>query len=108
LPTTSSRSRRPRTCPGTVRPSRFGSDDEPTAAGAVAGGAARHRALWRPAARRPGPPQRQREPLPAVPRPSSRTSSAPWPRPRRDLNRYPDREFVAPARGAGEVPRTTA
>ena len=54
-----------------------------------------HRAVRRPAARRPRPAQRQREPLPALARPSSPTSRAPSPRRRATLNRYPDREFAA-------------
>ena len=53
------------------------------------------RALRRPAARRPGPAQRQREPLPALGRRGGRHRGAPSPRRRATLNRYPDREFTA-------------
>ena len=89
-PTTSSRWPRPRTCPATAprSASRFdGWSDAMTDAdrgvAAAARGAARPRALRRAAARRAGPAQRQREPLPAVAGWSSPTSRAPSPRPRR-------------------------
>ncbi len=95
------RSPRRRTCPATARRSASGSTDEPDP---PAGGAARHRALRRPAARRAGPAQRQREPLPALRgrggrhRARRRRGGArPEPLPRPRVQRAP--------RGAGGLPR---
>ena len=61
-PATWSRSPRPRTCPATARP--YGAPGRAEMSlPAAAGGAAGHRAVRRPAARRAGPAQRQREPV---------------------------------------------
>ena len=69
-PATSSRWPRPRTCPVTAPRSASGSSGERGVRAGVAcrsaRGAARHRAVRRPAARRAGPAQRQREPLRAL------------------------------------------
>ena len=74
----------------------------------AARGAAGHRAVRRPAARRARPAQRQREPLPAA-RGRRRRHRAPRsPRPPATLNRYPDREFTALREDARGLPRRTA
>ena len=72
-------------------------DERPRPA-AAAGRPARPGAVRRAAARRPRPAQRQREPLPAVPAGRRRHRGARSPRPRGELNRYPDREVVGAAR----------
>ena len=66
--------------------------DEPGPA--ARGGAAGPRAVRRPAARRPRPAQRQREPLRPSPAVRGRHRRLRSPRRPRTLNRYPDREFV--------------
>ena len=76
----------------------------PTDLAPAAGGAARHRAVRRPAARRPGPAQRQREPLPALAGVRRRHRDRGG-RGGRDPEPLPRPRVRRAARGAGGVPR---